>query len=356
MRVVHEDARTGSVRLVPESLDDLWHLHHLLEPGDLARALTARRVEGQDDKLRSEKREKRTMVLGVRVEEVEFQEHGNRLRVFGLIAEGPEDVPRGHHTLLVAPHEELTIVKARGLKEHHRERIREAVEAGKRPQLLLLALDDDEAYLAALRQYGVHEIATIRGRGRGKSLATDRDRAAARSEYFGDVLHAVRLARPAGAPLLIVGPGFAREEFLAFLRERDAAAADGVVTEPAGHAGRTGVQEALRRGVVERVSRDARVGLETRWVEEVLTAIGKGTPVAYGDAEVRRALDAGAVSRLLVTDEIVRGGVGEALLDAARRVRAEAHVVSTAHDAGERLKGLGGTAALLRYVLQPPTG
>ncbi len=35
MRIVHQDARKGLIELLPETLDDLWHLSHIIEPGDL---------------------------------------------------------------------------------------------------------------------------------------------------------------------------------------------------------------------------------------------------------------------------------------------------------------------------------
>ncbi|HNL87360.1 MAG TPA: mRNA surveillance protein Pelota, partial [Methanoregulaceae archaeon] len=34
----------GEIRLFPESLDDLWHLEHLIGPGDLVFATTLRSV------------------------------------------------------------------------------------------------------------------------------------------------------------------------------------------------------------------------------------------------------------------------------------------------------------------------
>ena len=60
----------GEIRLLPESIDDLWHLEHLIFPGDLAFATTFRNVESATDKIRPEKVEKRPVRLGIRVEKV----------------------------------------------------------------------------------------------------------------------------------------------------------------------------------------------------------------------------------------------------------------------------------------------
>ena len=34
---------SGEIRLLPESIDDLWHLQHLVAPGDLVFATTFRK-------------------------------------------------------------------------------------------------------------------------------------------------------------------------------------------------------------------------------------------------------------------------------------------------------------------------
>ena len=73
----------GEIRLFPESIDDLWHLRHIIREGDLVFATTFRSVEAATDRIRPEKVEKRPVRLGVRVERVEFSGHGVRLRISG---------------------------------------------------------------------------------------------------------------------------------------------------------------------------------------------------------------------------------------------------------------------------------
>ncbi len=84
----------GEVRLFPESIDDLWHMSHLISPDDLVFATTLRTTETQADKIRPEKAEKRPVRLGIRVTRVEFHDFALRLRVSGVIEQG---VARGTH-------------------------------------------------------------------------------------------------------------------------------------------------------------------------------------------------------------------------------------------------------------------
>jgi Predicted RNA-binding proteins len=50
---------TGEIQLLPQNLDDIWHLKYIIERDDLVFSQTRRDVEGADDKIRPEKREKR---------------------------------------------------------------------------------------------------------------------------------------------------------------------------------------------------------------------------------------------------------------------------------------------------------
>ncbi|HNB03386.1 MAG TPA: mRNA surveillance protein Pelota, partial [Methanoregulaceae archaeon] len=115
----------GEIRLFPESLDDLWHLEHLIGPGDLVFATTLRSVESASDKLRPDKPEKRPVRLGIRVERTEFHRFANRLRITGIIEHGDE--AGSYHTLNIEPGYEISVIKR--WRPVDRERIDRAVKA-----------------------------------------------------------------------------------------------------------------------------------------------------------------------------------------------------------------------------------
>jgi len=60
----------------------------------------------------------------------------------------------------------LSILKT--WQPHELRRIEEAVAAAQKPLVAFLSLDDEDALLAQLRQYGVRELATIHAPGHGK--------------------------------------------------------------------------------------------------------------------------------------------------------------------------------------------
>ena len=60
MKVIFRDLRHGEIKLMPENLDDIWHLYNIIEEGDLVRAVTFRTSENEKtDKLRAKKAEKK---------------------------------------------------------------------------------------------------------------------------------------------------------------------------------------------------------------------------------------------------------------------------------------------------------
>ncbi len=160
MRVLGEDFSSGDVRLQVESEEDLWHLFNVIEAGDLVTASTTRREEKSADKIRAEKMEKKRMTLGIRIEKIDFSDEDLRLKLLGTIETGPQDIGQ-HHTLIFENGDNLTLHKDRW-RTTQIERIRRAVTDSKKPRIIFVSLDQDEATIAVLRQFGLKEITTIR--------------------------------------------------------------------------------------------------------------------------------------------------------------------------------------------------
>lgn len=56
MKIINQDTKEGIIEVVPETLDDLWHLSHIVEAGDNASSKTTRRIQDNTgDKLRSDR-------------------------------------------------------------------------------------------------------------------------------------------------------------------------------------------------------------------------------------------------------------------------------------------------------------
>jgi len=241
--------------------------------------------------------------------------------------------------------DDLTIVKE--WREHHLRRIQEAVEATVKPLVTVLAIDDEEALIAVVHQMGIREVAVIRAERQGKMFPGADTRAA----YFQEVTSKVS-SMDLGTALLVIGPGFEREDFARFLRDRDSALAGMIRLHGTSQAGVAGIQEAMKAGLGAKILEETRVAQETRLVERVLEEIAKGGLFAYGPQEIQTAIDSGAVETLLVTDAKVKDLAVEELMRRVESARGTVVIVSSRHEAGKKLEGLGGLAALLRFPIR----
>lgn len=349
MKVVLRDGKRGLVKMIPEVLDDLYHLAQLIRPGDRAKALTFRTPEIDDDVERRGKIEKKRMVLTLEVQTVEFHAFSDRLRIHGVITEGPQDLGL-HHTLNIEAdgRGDLTIIKPGGWRRHEHERLDRAEKEAGRPVSFILAIEEDEATLAEVLQHGVREVSTVTVSGRGKMFVQK-----GKDGFFDEVLLRVTSVRAPSAPLVVVGPGWTRERFVEFLKKSDPAQGNAVFTDGTGQAGMVGVHEAIKRGVLTRVVQDHAVARETELFERVLREIAKPNGLAtYGAAEVPAAVKMGAVEVLIVLDRMVREGTADDVLAAAEQSGTEVHVISEGHEAGKGLAGLGGIAGVLRFRIE----
>jgi protein pelota len=330
----------GEVRLFAEGVDDLWHLSHLVRPGDLVFATTFRSVELVQDKIRPEKPEKRPVRLGIRVAGVAFHQYSNRLRISGVIQHGVDE--GSHHTINLDAGTELSVIKT--WRQVDMDRIDRAVKASSSGAVHILAVEEGEAELYRIRQYGPELVSTLT---QGSSKGADSG--SARGLLFERV--AQLLAEVTGT-VVIAGPGFVKDEAAKFLKEKIPDLSDRCMTIETRRSGRGAVTEALGKGVLERITGDLQLKREAELLEAFLERMGKGEPVAYGRPEVEEAVTNGAAEQVLVIDEMVRNRNVADLLDRAERIRAKVTVFSSLFDPGQQLAALGGIAAVLRYRMK----
>jgi protein pelota len=346
VKILKKNLRAQEIKIMLESMDDLWHLFNIIEKGDLVFAQTYRREEKKTDKLRPERGKKKPMRLGIEVEDIEFHEFSDRLRVHGIIKEGPQDLG-SYHTLNLAEGDKISIIK-KAWSAHHLNRVEESVAQTKQPLVIFLTLDYDEAYFAYLRQSGVQEIAHLTTEGSGKRYKRSPD---AKKKFYSEILEKIRGLIKGETPIVILGPGFAKEEFFEYAKDKEPDLFLHAVVSGTGSVGLSGIHEALKEGLAPRVLKDTRVGYETSLIEELLAEISKDGNYAYGKEEVKSAVISGAVQILLVTDTKVREKKVDDLLKTAQDKRSEIAIINAKTDCGKKLESLGGVAAILRYKI-----
>jgi len=328
----------GEIRFIPETIDDLWHLKHLVLPGSLVFATTFRSVESATDKIRPEKVEKRPVRLGVRAEKIEFSEHGIRLRIGGIIEHGIDC--GAYHTINVETGYEISVI--RQWRPVDLERIERAKKSSLFGVIHVLTIEEGEAELFRIRQYGPESVVTVTA-GSGKGGECDN-----RVAFFDAVTKSIT---EVSGPLVIAGPGFIKDDFVRHAKNRNCLPAERAVVVETRRIGRGAVQDVIGTGTLEKMIGDLQLSREVRLMDEVLMRIAQDGAVAYGRKQVANAIEYGAVEEVLIADSLLHDPATSPLLERAERMQSRIVVLSTEFEPGERLVALGGIAALLRYKL-----
>ncbi len=358
LKVLKRVMKEGKITLQIETLDDLWHLYNIVDSGDRVISRTTRRIRMGDDNSRKQESVRKPMTLVIDVEDVAFHSFTNRVRLKGTIVEGPSDLVStgSYHTFNIETGDRLTIIKEHW-PDFHLKRIKEAQESRTSPIALLVTIEDENAEIFLLADYGIREAVSIKSsisRKRGDQKSYD----ATMREFFGDVALAVRsqLEQNNIGVLIIAGPGFVKDHFRDYLESASISEMPQVVVESANTVGMPAAKEILYRGVVSKVAEEIKLEKETQLVEKILEHIAKGDGLAtYGDEEVARAVQYGAVDELLVTDRRLRGSDEQhrrkidKLIRGTEKTKGGVNIISTEHPAGDQLQSLGGLAAILRF-------
>jgi len=357
LKILELNLKKGVAKVIPETFDDLWHLYNVIYRNDEVYAYTSREIKPEEEYTRPKRGERVSVFLGVKVEDVAWDKLLGRLRIHGIICEAPEIVPTGaHHTLNISLNTPITIVKKEWTK-HHIERLERASKSSEKP-IIIVAIDDEGYAIATTAQYGV-EIKAVENVKLPGKLETEK-RTEAIKEYFRKASNTLRQVWTAThSPIAIIGVGFIKNDFAKFLENETADISKAVIDmKSVNNTGEAGIYEAMRSGILLKAMRHQRILEEAEIIEEILKRLGKGEQnVAYGIDNVEKAAQLSAVEKLILADTVLREASDEKRLhleDLMRNVEQKGGsiiVVSTEHEAGQKLLALGGVAALLRFAV-----
>ncbi len=299
------------------------------------------------------------MKLAIRVEYLEFQPFTERLRIRGVVVEGPEEygVKGKYHTLNVEPGDKIVIWKEKW-PMYQVDRLERA--SGVRENIIVATLDYDDACIALLSEQGIKVLEEISSRLPGKDDPSGFTKALNR--YFEEVVRAIieNVEKYGVKAVVIASPGDLSKRIVDTLGDRLRNTI--VVRDTVSMGGRSGLNEVLRRDSVKQVVKELSIVRGRAVLEEFKRLLVKDPlMIAYGIDDVEHAVNCNAVSKLLVSsdylrtyDEEIRRRVNDLIEEAYRR-RADVMIVPSDTDLGREINGLGGIIAILRFPLQRPS-
>ncbi|KAF7712574.1 Eukaryotic release factor 1 family protein [Penicillium ucsense] len=383
-----EHGGSGEVTLCPEEPEDMWHAYNLIRPGDLLRASAIRRVTTvQDTGSTSSARVHLNLVI--RVKNLDFDPQSSQLHVSGQIINETAHTKIGQfHTLDLELNRNFTLEKEVGADGEGVgwdsvavEQLKDAVDEGgkRRAEAVAVVMQEGLAHICFIGQFQTImkqkvEMSVPRKRqgggdhdkGMNKFYRVTLETLLRQMDFNTSITSGTNT--DGVRPVLLASPGFVAAGFHKYIQSEAATTTPGlkrllpsivVVHSASGYL--NSLSEVLQSPAVKTLLADTKYARETKLMDDFLDQLRKETNKAtYGPREVESAVDQGAVGRgggvLLVSNKLFRSqDVAErkrwvSLVDRVRDVEGgEVRVLSSDHESGKRLEGLGGIAALLTF-------
>ncbi|GAQ80708.1 eukaryotic release factor eRF1 domain1/Pelota-like [Klebsormidium nitens] len=372
MKIIHRDKDLrdgvgGSIKMVPEEAEDLWHAYNLILVGDQVTATTVRKVQKESASGSSDS-ERVRMKLCIQVEAVDFDATASVLRLRGKNTTETEYVKLGaYHTLELDLQRAFTITKE-SWDSLALDRVKQASDPTANADLVVIMMQEGLAHICSIGGSVTAvraKIETSIPRKRGPAIA-GYDKAINR--FFENVLQAVirHVDFAVVRCLIIASPGFTKDQFLEYMN-LEAVRKDirpiienkqRIILAHSSSGYKHSLKEVLTNPAVVTQMKDTKSYKEVRALEDFFAMLSSDPARAfYGPRHVEAAHERLAIQTLLLTDELFRNADVQQrrryveLVDSVKDSGGDVHIFSSMHVSGEQLTQMTGIAAILRFPL-----
>ncbi|XP_022207560.1 protein pelota [Nilaparvata lugens] len=370
MKLVHKNIERdggGSVVLIPEESEDMWHAYNLISEGDNVRASTIRKVQTESATGSSSSNRVRT-VLKIAVENIDFDTQACVLRLKGRNVEENQYVKMGaYHTLDLEQNRKFTLFKPEW-DSVAIERVEMACDPTQNADVAAVIMQEGLAHIclitASMTLVRMKVDVAIPRKRKGNVKQHEKGL----QRFFESVMQGLlrHVNFDVVKCVLIASPGFIRDEFFQYMLAEAVKADSKVLLENKSkfllvHSS-SGFKHSLKevlmdQSVIAKMSETKAMG-EVRALEAFYTTLQTEPAKAfYGLKHVQEANRAQAIETLLISDVLFRcNDVNErklyvALVDSVRESGGDVKIFSSMHVSGEQLGQLTGVAAILRFPL-----
>jgi protein pelota len=350
MQIINKDIKKGIVKLKIENQDDLWYLSHIIDKNDNISGKTVRKIKIGEEGQRNIKIIKKTIFLKILSEKIEYT--SNTLRITGKIVEAPEDVPiNSYHSFNLEENTIITIIKNKWLK-FQLDKLNEA-STQKISKVLIVVLDREEANFALMQRQGYKLLSSLKGQVNKKAVDDS-----IKSSFYSDIIKTTKEydTRYDLSKIVIASPLFWREELIKELNDEKIKSK--IIQATCSATGQNGINEVLKRPELKEALKQDRVLNEINIVEKLLSEISKNEKGVYGIMQIKKAVGLGAVDVLILTDNFIQKAREkekyeeiDLILKNTESMKGTVHIISSNHEGGKKLNGLGGIGGILRYKL-----
>ncbi len=346
MKLIHQDFKHGEVKFEITSPEDLWFLTYVIEPGDIIKGKTLRKIKPTEEA----EGKKKPVFMALDIDRFDYSE--SSLRVTGKVLEGPEDVPHGSfHSFVLEQNSIAALIKKNWLS-YQKAKLLEACEQ-EPPKILICVFDREESLFALLKRKGYEILTKLSG-----EVVKKRMPEKPKKSFYEEIIKQLesydnkfKLDK-----IILASPSFWKEELLAFLKND--LIKKKIIQATCSGTDENALKEVLKRDELKEALKQDRMSQELKLVEELLSEISKESKAVYGKKDVKQMAEQGAVETLLVTDTLIKKFRAEnkfseldQIMKSGDKNNGKVQLISGYHEGGKKLDGLGGIGAILRYKL-----
>ncbi|KAG8227096.1 hypothetical protein J437_LFUL007433 [Ladona fulva] len=363
---VDKDGR-GTITLMPEEAEDIWHAYNLISIRDNVRGSTIRKVQNESATGSSTSNRVRT-ILTINVENIDFDTQACMLRLKGRNVEENQYVKMGaYHTLDLEVNRKFTLSKAEW-DSVSLERVDMACDPTQNADVAAVVMQEGLAHICLITSSMTLVRAKIDQTIPRKRKGNVQQHEKGLQRFFESVMQGIlrHINFDIVKCVLVASPGFVKDQFFEYMFNQAVKTDNKVLLENKGkfllvHAS-SGFKHSLREiladpAVVTKMV-DTKASGEVRAMEAFYQMLQTEPAKAfYGPKHVMMANEAQAIETLLISDNVFRcQDVMQrkqyvALVDSVRESGGEVKIFSSLHVSGEQLDQLTGIAAILRFPM-----
>ncbi|XP_037960062.1 protein pelota [Teleopsis dalmanni] len=357
----------GTVVLIPEESEDMWHTYNLITEGDSVRSTTIRKVQNESATGSSTSSRIRT-TLTINVESIDFDTQACVLRLKGRNIEENQYVKMGaYHTLDLELNRKFELRKPEW-DSIALERIDMACDPAQSADVAAVVMQEGLANVCLITASMTLVRSKIELSIPRKRKGNVQQHEKGLVKFYECVLQGIlrHVNFDVVKCVLIASPGFVRDQFFEYMIQQAVKLDLKVILENKSkfmlvHSSsgfKHSLKEVLQNPAVINKMSDTKAAGEVRALEQFYTMLQcEPAKAFYGKKHVSAAVEAMAVETLLISDNLFRCQNVNLrkeyvnLVESVRDAGGEAKIFSSMHISGEQLAQLTGIAAILRFPM-----
>ncbi|XP_075969786.1 pelota mRNA surveillance and ribosome rescue factor [Anticarsia gemmatalis] len=357
----------GSIALIPEESEDMWHAYNLIAQGDAVTASTVRKVQTESSTGSSTSSRVRT-TLTITVENIDFDTQACVLRLKGRNIVENQYVKMGaYHTLDLELNRKFTMQKPLW-DSVALERVDMACDPAASADVAAVVMQEGLAHVCLITP----SMTLVRSKiditipRKRKGFVQQHEKGLAK--FYEAVMQGIlrHIDFSIVKCVIIASPGFVKDQFFDYMTQQAIKTDNKVLIDnkskfllvKASSGFKHSLKEVLQEPAVMAKISDTKAASEVKLLESFYTMLQLEPAKAfYGKKHVERANEALAIETLMISDKLFRCQDIQirkeyvALVDSVRENGGEVRIFSSMHVSGEQLDQLTGIAAILRFPM-----